>query len=365
MRDASSAERDEAEEVFFGSGIWTTMDPSHLGVKALKPRLSNVLKDQILHQLPSLLQDVETEIEACTARLRLLGTSRSTLLEQQRYLLQVSREFSFLMKAAVNGEYNDPFFGEAKSDKGYRRRLRARVQNTLTDFGKEMYSHGQSRVIIDDSAGKEQKIGETQGWRSDYMVEVLDLMRRSRARELPGTFNPLVVGELFAQQCQPWKRLAATVEQDILQVVYDVAQDIVDHVAVSETTGGVYYFINSGIDVLKGELSAKFTELRQPYFEGHPITYNHYLTDNVQKAQASRRCRLLENGIKSLVGATSFLKDGQNYLKPSDILNSVEKSTQVDMEKYGAELVIDYMLAYYKVSDALMLHLRGSSKPSP
>ena len=45
MRDASSAERDEAEEDFFGTGVWTSMDPKHLGVKSLKPRLSNVLKE--------------------------------------------------------------------------------------------------------------------------------------------------------------------------------------------------------------------------------------------------------------------------------------------------------------------------------
>ncbi|KJK73320.1 hypothetical protein H634G_11536 [Metarhizium anisopliae BRIP 53293] len=65
MRDATSTERDEAEERFFESGIWATMNPRQLGVKSLKPRLSNVLKDQILLQLPSLLNDLESEISAC------------------------------------------------------------------------------------------------------------------------------------------------------------------------------------------------------------------------------------------------------------------------------------------------------------
>lgn len=52
-REATSEERDEAEEDFFAKGLWATMDPTHLGVKSLRSRLSNVLKDQILYQLPS------------------------------------------------------------------------------------------------------------------------------------------------------------------------------------------------------------------------------------------------------------------------------------------------------------------------
>lgn len=355
MRDATSAERDEAEEKFFGSGIWTTMDPSHIGVKALKPRLRNVLKDQILHQLPSLLQDVEAEIESCIARLRLLGTSRSTLVEQQRYLLQVSREFSSLMKAAVNGEYNDPFFGEAMSDKGYRRRLRAQVQNTLAYFGKDMHLYGQSCKIIDDPAIKDEELGEDEKRRSDYLVEVIDLMRRSRARELPGTFNPQLVGELFARQCQPWKELAAEIEEEILHKVYDVAQDIVDHVAVRETAGSIYHFVNSGIDTLKSQLKDKFAELLQPHFESHPITYNHYLTDNVQKAQAKRRRRHLENEMKKVPRASDITSDTRVTISALTVLNALDKGTQVDMEKYGAELAIDYMLAYHKVSGILMI----------
>ncbi|KHO11402.1 hypothetical protein MAA_10917 [Metarhizium robertsii ARSEF 23] len=124
------------------------MNPEQLGVKSLKPRLSNVLKDQILLQLPS-LNDVESEIFACKTQLQRLGSPRTTAGERRRYLLQVSREFSLLMKAAVDGEYNHPFFGTSKSEDGYRKRLRARVQNTLTEFEQEMRVNGQDRVIVD------------------------------------------------------------------------------------------------------------------------------------------------------------------------------------------------------------------------
>lgn len=90
MRNATSAERDEAEDEFFSKGAWTAIDPSHLGVATLKTRLSNVLKDQILLQLPSFLVDISDGINICKERLGKLGTPRGSIREQRRYLLQTS-----------------------------------------------------------------------------------------------------------------------------------------------------------------------------------------------------------------------------------------------------------------------------------
>ncbi|KAG6008281.1 hypothetical protein E4U21_004743 [Claviceps maximensis] len=350
MRDASSAERDEAEARFFASGIWTTLDPTHLGVHSLKPRLSNVLKDQILQQLPDLLTDVETEISACTSLLSRLGTPRSTVVEQRKYLLQVSRDFTLLMKAAVDGEYNNSFFGSAKSDDGYKKRLRARVQNILAEFEEVMRLRGQQKTIIDDSsAANVSALGHRKLTRSSYIDEVKELMKRSRARELPGTFNPLIVGELFAEQCQPWAQLAADAETRILQAVDEVAHAIVDHITVQETATPILYILKNGTDKLKKELSEKFKELLQPHFDGHPITYNHYLTDTVQKAQAKRRRHQLETELTNMIGRDSF--DGSSkYIDPSVLLNKLEKRMEVNMERFGSELAIDYMEAYYKVA---------------
>merc|ERR1711977_6001 len=53
-RNTTSIARDEIEETFFASGAWASIESSFLGAKTLKIRLSNVLKDQILLQLPSL-----------------------------------------------------------------------------------------------------------------------------------------------------------------------------------------------------------------------------------------------------------------------------------------------------------------------
>lgn len=237
MRNASSAERDEAEDEFFSQGVWTSIDPAHLGVRSLKPRLSNILKDQILHQLPGLLRDVESGISDCQARLKQLGSPRTTIAEQRRYLSRVSQEFSNLMKEAVDGLYSNPFFGSSKTEDGYQKRLRAVVQNTLTDFAEEMRLRGQTRTIV-ESPGEDFDPEPHQIWRSDYIDEVTDLMKKSRGRELPGTFNPLVVGELFSEQCRPWRGISNASKDDILAAVYRTTRAILDHVAAEETSDG-------------------------------------------------------------------------------------------------------------------------------
>ncbi|KAG5940486.1 hypothetical protein E4U60_000485 [Claviceps pazoutovae] len=352
MRDASSAERDAAEARFFSSGIWATLDPSNLGVGTLKPRLSDVLKNQILQQLPDLLHDVEFEIDACSSIMKRLGTPRSSANEQRKYLLKVSREFTSLMKAAINGEYNHPFFGSAKTDEGYNKRLRARVQNTLADFKEAMRERGEQRKIVDeDSSESVLGYGARKVMRSDYIGEVQQLMERSRGCELSGTFNPLIVGELFADQCQPWKNLASETEKRVLQAVDEVEHEIVDYITIKETAPAILQMLRGGTDMLKKALGEKLKELLQPHSDGHPITYNDYLTDTVKRAQDERRKRRLETEVSHLVRHDFFVaSSGTGRIDVGSIVDKLNEKMDSDMDSFASEMAIDYMEAYYEVA---------------
>jgi hypothetical protein len=149
MRDALTAERDRKESEFFLTGVWTLLNLLQLRVTSLQTRLSNVLQDQILMQLPSVLKDVEAGIKQSEAKLAKLGASRPTVLEQRRYLIKVSAQFSSLVKAAIDRVYTDGFFARTKASEAYLRRLRAVVQNTLSDFAKQMREEGHARIIQD------------------------------------------------------------------------------------------------------------------------------------------------------------------------------------------------------------------------
>ncbi|KAG6118852.1 hypothetical protein E4U13_008227 [Claviceps humidiphila] len=368
MRDASSAERDAAETRFFSSGIWATLNPSNLGVGTLRPRLSDVLKNQILQQLPDLLHDVETAIRDCRSVLRRLGTPRGSANEQRKYLLKVSREFTNLMKAAINGEFNHPFFGSARTDEGYERRLRARVQNTLADFKDIMRERGQQRKIVDDDDDDDDDDGDDGDddgddddgdddddayqsgnvVRSDYIEEVKDLMERSRGCELSGTFNPLIVGELFAEQCQPWKSLTSEAKKKVLQAVDEVEHAIVDYITVKETAPAILQMLRGGTDKLKKALGQKLQELLQPHSDRHPITYNSYLTDTVKKAQDERRKRRLTE-VTHLI-QREFATAGPGSKNVASLVEKLNAQMDTDMNTFASEMAIDYMEAYYEVA---------------
>ncbi|KAK4896329.1 hypothetical protein LTR27_005852 [Elasticomyces elasticus] len=345
-RNISSKERDEQEAVFFAQGVWTSLSPTCLGVGALKHRLSGVLKEQILGQLPSLRHDVETNIATCQMRLRELGSPRATSEDQYRYLLRFSHDFSGLMKSALDGMYNHPFFGSAKKDEGYMKRLRAVVQNLLTDFAETMLLEGEARKII-DSAGHHHDLGLNKVARSNYILEVKQLMRMSRGCELPGTFNPLIVGELFTEQCQPWKDHVKQTKDRIFDAARSTMIAIVDYIAAEDTADGLIRLIGQGMDLLKQEVERKLDEILQPHLEMHPITYNHYLTDNVQKAQSARRRRRIEHVLTKAFGD---LNAPETYIQPSELLKLLDNEVEADMERYGSDLAVDYMGAYYKVA---------------
>jgi hypothetical protein len=304
------------------------------------------LKEEILKQLPELLKDVEAGIVTSQKRLHQLGASRTNFPEQRRYVHQISDRFSALMKSAVDGVYSDSFFGSAETKEGEYRRLRAVVQNILTRFSQTMRTKGCTHSIIEEPKGEMPKRAIS---RADYAKKVRQIMRRSRGCELPGTFNPLIIGELFREQCQPWEEHAIKARDEILDAVHIILNKIMDYSMVPETAGRISQLINRGIDILKLDLDQKLAQILEPHTYSHPITYNHYLTENVQKAQEERQQRSLKAALESNL-AGGKLNSGQLCtINPEALLVSLNRKTELNMEAYASDFLIDYMQAYYKV----------------
>lgn len=114
--------------------------------------------------------------------------------------MRIKQRFQALVKAAVDGVYTDPFFKELDSDAGNSNRLRAVVQNLNLDFAESMRTHGQRRVIVDQ---KDSGMSSRTTTRAEFENGIVNLLKRNRGRELPGMYNPMIVGELFHHQTQP------------------------------------------------------------------------------------------------------------------------------------------------------------------
>ena len=347
-RNTSAEERDKVEAVFFNTGIWRSLSPNQVGVHTLKPRLSKILKDHIVAQLPDVLTQIKSGIQGCTETLNTLGASRATAQEQRRYLLQVSQSFSTLVRAAIDGQYSDPFFGDASTTEGYQRRLRAVLQNTLTDFAAVMRKKGHTYTIIDEGPTElPHHIS-----RSDYVAKVTRLLERSRGRELPGTFDPLIVGQLFHEQRRPWAALVDQYLEIVLRAVYFLARTALAHVCDEPTHAGVSRrFIYIRLEKLTAELRSKVAELLKPHDSGHPITYNHYLTDNVQKAQSKRRAHEIKKSLERILGGDYTAVGVVNIpINVNTLINTIVSKTEADMTSYASSTATDFMEAFYKVS---------------
>ncbi|KAI0907603.1 P-loop containing nucleoside triphosphate hydrolase protein [Ustulina deusta] len=350
-RNSTNEDRNRVEMEFFAQGIWSALPHKDKGAAALQVRLSEVLKDHILDQLPDLLGDIEKGISDCSGRLEKLGDARSTIQDQRKYLVTASHRFSTLVQEAVDGVYRDKFFGDARVDRDYNRRLRSVVQNTLGDFSREMRYGGQARAIVESVTDRSAHPCQIQ--RHKYLEEVRTLMRRTRGRELPGTYNPLIIGDLFRQQCSPWRDILDSYSQKILDSARISVNEALSEVVDENTTTELWAeFIHPALEKLGQRLNAKISEILEPHEFGHPITYNHYFTDNLQKIQVQRqRAQLADRLERSSVNQFGPINANMNA-----ILDALSKQAEADMELLACSTVTDMMEAYYKVALKDVVH---------
>ncbi|KAL5432173.1 hypothetical protein PMIN06_012099 [Paraphaeosphaeria minitans] len=260
-----------------------------------------------------------------------------------------------MIKAAVDGLYSDPFFGDASTEIGYRRRLRAILQNVLTDFAETMRKEGHTYTIVDEELADHPR----QITRTAYVEKVKTLLKRTRLRELPGTFDPLIIGQLFHEQRKPWSNLVNSAVDKVVQAAHFVVRSVLSHHSnISTLDALLKHFIYPRLEGLTKELRAKVEELLKPHDTSHPITYNHYLTENIQKAQERRRTRDIKNSLESFFG-DAYTSAGTlaMHVNVNNLIQVLVTKTEADMNNYASSTATDFMEAYYKVSFYFIFHL--------
>lgn len=110
-----------------------------------------------------------------------------------------------------------------------------------------------------------------------YLSQVQDLMKKSRGCELPGTFNPLIIGDLFRDQCRPWERIVAHTQDTIVKAVSRMARMILESMAIPEVVNGISARLNKTIERLATNATVKNEEMLRPHLGGHAITYNYHV----------------------------------------------------------------------------------------
>ncbi|KAK5202298.1 hypothetical protein LTR96_011675 [Exophiala xenobiotica] len=353
-RDSSPEERDRNEQQFFQTGVWAHLPRKNVGISALKVRLSRVLQDQILQELPKLLQDVERGLRDCEKTLDQLGTPRTTLAEQRFYLHGVSERFTYLAKAAVEGNYTDVFFGNPRTASGIAKRFRAVTQNLWISFAETMRTKGHQRTIVDSKTFKKSEHDSRSTSREAFIDEVLPLMKDTRGRELPGTYSPLLIADLFFEQAQQWESLTLDCVSQLwkktIHLIVLILQDVADPRTAEEILRRI---VQPALDVIKSELDRVVSRVLAPHQTGHPITYNHYFTENLQKLRQKRLRELLSEKLDQFFGTSS--DEGITWCEERSfdvrtLLDALTEKGLPDMDRFACSEAIDGMMAYYKVA---------------
>ena len=364
---SSFLERNLSETAYFRKSNFKILPKSDVGIDALRDRLSKLLFAHVKEELPKLREDLATAMIDSTSQLTTMGKSRATSQECKAYLVQLSLEYYEICKAAVDGHYEGHFFEQddenslAFDSPVSVRRLRSVVQYLNLQFSELLRERGHkyhidksgtAKVISDPSFKMpKSKIGcPAKVTNSEALTWVHQVLLRTRGRELPGNYNPLLVGELFWEQSSYWHEIA----NQHLETVALLCSKFLEVVHAEKCSKDIRSRLWSSLiqDALKSRLEAASRELKlvMEDVKNYPINYNHYYTDTISKQRQSRNKTILAECVDQATSSYSHFADGDS--KTVDTNLAIEKYSQhidPNMEKHSCQEALDCLLSIYKV----------------
>lgn len=299
--DYTFAERNADEKLFFSRGRYVDLPRECVGVETLRERLSKVLLNHLIQELPSLKQEIQNKFQDTKTDIAKLGESRKTFEEQRRELMKVSVQFYDILKSATKGYYENPFFGAVDMNADVHsvenvRRFRAVIQDLNMKFAENMRRQGHKFAIAADPGDDKDAAdedGDTQLPVEDEGSQKISFLRRpkvlsrkegvewvkktlvrTRGFELPGTFQPMLISQLFWEQSQPWETIALDHISEVARVCKQFVFAALNHSAPKEfveklATLTVNMALKGALDDAQNELEKLIRDKSR-----HPMTYN-------------------------------------------------------------------------------------------
>lgn len=378
-RDASLLERNLSEDQYFRTSNFKTLPTNCVGIDTLRNRLSTLLFEHVKQELPRLRKDLEEALSETKDELDIMRSRRTQASECKAYLAQLSLDCYELCKAAVNGHYEGTYF-TVNADHSFTltspatiRRIRAVVQFMNTQFADNHRTSGH-KYQIDTcntnmaptplSLDNDDSLSPVPMNKAGALAWVRSVLIRTRGRELVGNFNPLLVGELFWEQCSYWRRLAV----DYLDEVAQVCSKFLDVLLEDKCPKDIVSRLRASLvqDALKGRYDGAMQELERIMEDvrSYPINYNHYYTDTINKRRQERQKKSLAKSIKDATTHTESNGLDDQTSASIDVDKVVQTHSQAidpNMENVSCEEALDCLYAIYKVCHSPplpLLHLK-------
>lgn len=375
-RDFSLMERNAAEGRYFRTSNFKCLPTDCVGIDALRVRLSKLLFEHVRQELPKLRSDLEEALMSATKQLNVMGDRRSTPVDCKVYLTKLSQDYQEVCKAAVGGHYEGHFFNSGLDTTfsldlpSTIRRIRAAIQYLNTRFSELIRSNGHKYEIdmssTADTEGPKLRVPELHHSattsrpgspikmdRGDALVWARLILVRSRGRELVGNFNPLLISELFWEQCSKWHDLAVM----YLDQVHEVCSKFLDILLKDKCPKDLIARVHTSLvqDKLKARYDNALLELERIIEDtkDYPINYNHYYTETIYKRRQERNKKALTSCIGD---ATTFGHMAGCMSNHSSARVDVNKAIAAffqdndpNMENVSCEEALDCLFAIYKV----------------
>ncbi|KAM0513409.1 hypothetical protein ACHAPE_007873 [Trichoderma viride] len=350
----TQAQRDVNEKAFFSKGAWSSLPATNLGIASLRSRLSKLLLHQIASELPSLVDEITQKMNEAKATLDKLGQPRTSPQEQRIYLVKISQTFQSLMQAALDGTYTDPFFSDSDDGSAYCRRMRAVIQNLSRDFADTMASDGQYYKIT-DAPNKAQVPGKAvEMTRDDFVKKVVDMMSYRRGRELPNSFSPAIVTDLFRELSAPWKSIVQRHIQKAWEETHVFLKEVVVHISDPTTVAAIMEtVINPKLNTILADLQERTATLLHPYENDHPVTYNSDFTETLQKIRLERHSPQLDEILRKHFQGANLDNTQQHlstYVNFVSLKRELVQRLEPDLDRWSALEALDSANAYYQIA---------------
>ncbi|KAI1776537.1 hypothetical protein F4818DRAFT_457363 [Hypoxylon cercidicola] len=293
----NNEERDQKEESFFQSSYWSNFLPRNLGAQSLRAKLNSILLDYSKGDAQRLSNVCKETIIECKSRLTLLGEPRSAADELRAYLDKLASRFHTICLHAIEGNYDDEFFGGLFPGHGTGwfednriRKLQALLRDQNRAFVHVLKTKGTKRMILP----KGSKASQPKTSLPSFLQELVDrydfeeppniafkdvaahlqlLLPAYQGREFPGTANDTLIVKLFREQSQPWEAIARRHLQLTLSVTEEFVKKLVHHITspdLSTCSRIISKVVEPFFELKSTVLESKLQELLYHYKSGHP-----------------------------------------------------------------------------------------------
>ncbi|KAK8130839.1 hypothetical protein PG984_007277 [Apiospora sp. TS-2023a] len=306
-----------------------------------------------------------------------LGEPRSAPRELRSHLDNIASQFHTISLHAVEGNYNDDFFGglyaasdDTTSETTRRtKKLRALVRDMNRVFAHVLTTRGSRRTIlprVNDKSYSDSASSDSDPGVPSYLQDLLDkyeferplevgfdevaeeledLSSANQGNEFPGTSNDRLAVELFREQSQPWEKIA----HFHVRLVLDVSRHF-----VSELMG---YIVSPGAGKT---FNAILADIVDPFFEKktqmledkvHELLH-HYRTGHPQPLDAEFRMLLTARRRKNLeVEIINKLLQDQPDIFKDEALEKLRRVTEdASVSEFGVEGLIEKSETYYEMA---------------